>query len=94
MEWQFMHILCAINAKNHILVVVGTVWLLILNNLLNRKNSFVQIAVKSLFKTVKNMGNSLFNLNANFVVRLPNGFAGGILISVNLVINANVLVIM
>jgi hypothetical protein len=60
----------------------------------NQKNLFAQNAAIFLFKTVPNMVKTLLNLNASSVAVLLNGFAGAILIFVNLAIRGSATEIM
>ena len=59
---------------------------------LSPNNWYVQIAVKFQLKIAQNMEKISYNLSANIVVRLLNGFVGVTLIFVNHVINGNVMV--
>lgn len=98
MLWQFMPTLCVLNAKIHILVAVKTALRPWMNHKtranLSQKNLSAQIAVISQFRIVRSMAKISLNSNANFVVLQLSGFAGVILISVNLVISVNAMGIM
>lgn len=61
---------------------------------LSQSSLFVLIVVIFQFRTVQNMVKISLNSNANSVALQPNGFVGGILISVSLAISVNVMEIM
>ena len=86
-----MHILCALSAKALILEVEKTEWQpwtkhKMLEVLLKQSSLYARIAVIFPSKTVQNTAKISFSLNVNTAVALLNGFAGVILIFVNLVI--------
>jgi len=62
--------------------------------LLKQNSWYAQIVVIFQSKTAQNMVKILFSSNVNFVVVLLNGFAGEILIFVNLAIKDSVMEIM
>lgn len=93
-----MHILSALNAKIHISVegkIVLRRWMI--NKMqvhLNHNNLFALTAVKFQYKIAQNMEKISYNLNANSVVQLLNGFVGETHIFANHVIKSNVMEIM
>ena len=88
MQWQYMHISSALNAKNLILVGAKAVlkewiaWRGIIRKILIQLNQFVLSVVQSQQKIAIYMENNSFHINVNFVVILHNGFVGAVLIFV------------
>ena len=94
--WSFTPTLCVSNAKVLTLEAEKIVWQRWtrrkMQEVLLKQNSwYAQIVVIFQSKTAQNMVKILFSSNVNFVVVLLNGFAGEILIFVNLVIKDSVM---
>lgn len=98
MQWLYMHISYVLNARSRILEGVRIAhkpWIsLKTKDNLSLNNWSAQIVAKFHRKTAPNTAKTLLNLNANFVVQQPNGFAGETLTFVNPAIKGSAMGIM